>query len=262
MTPTDSILYCHLQDKTLSVIDKARSDKRILTLLSDVSARTKIKYHKTNDGGWGSYMEQNTAHISYSGCKHPSASLAHELLHIDTQLRGYKRIRIFFSSIDQTILIKNLMDALDNELQHHKFYKNFIDLGFAPIQFYQDSDAETEGYLKEILTHSFNSILEVVPQFLTAIAPGGIFSQDARENIKNSFLALNGRQFSSQLIEIERIIVDWASSSSYDAIETIRNILLTIQPDNNLTWIGHNDSDRPPHEGFFVDKPFIAQMPT
>ena len=207
-------------------------------------------------------MDGSIAHIGYSGCKHPSASLAHELLHLDTQLRGYQRIKIFISSIGQTNSFKILMDALDNELQHHKFYNRFISLGFQPDQFYQDSDSDTESHLKEILSSTFDNVIQVIPHYLSVIAPGGSFPQHIKDELKASFLAINGGQFSTQLLKIEEIIYAWESSNIFDATETIREIMLTIQPVNNLTWIGHDSSDRPPEKGFFVGDAFHVQSPS
>jgi hypothetical protein len=246
----------------LNLIKKATSDLRIGSLLAEVSSNVKIKYKKIDDSGWSVNLENGTALICYCGCKHPSASLAHELLHLDTQLRGYKRMRISISSIDQTNAFKILIDALDNELQHHKFYKAFIDIGFTPDQFYQDSDAETENHLNEILKQTFESIVHILPHYLTAIAPGGTISNNAREQLKKDFKSINGGQFSGRLDKIERLISIWTAEDSYDAIPTVKEIMLTIQPDNNLTWIGFDASDRPPERGFFIDKVFSVQLPS
>lgn len=245
----------------MSLINKARSDKRVQELLSSIEKKVKIKYRKEKNGGWTSNMQGDIADIGYSGCRHPSASLAHELLHLDTQIRGYKRMRIFISSIDQTNSFKILMDALDNELQHQKFYNNFISMGFNPDQFYHDSDSDTEAHLKKLLQSDFDKIVDVIPHYLTVISPGGSFSSNTRDELKASFLAINDGIFSDKLTKIEQIIFAWATSSTYDATEVVREIMLTIQPENNLTWIGHNFSDRPPDNGFFVDEAFSVQAP-
>lgn len=41
-----------------------------------------------------------------------------------------------------------LMAALDNELQHHKFYNQFISYGYKDKEFYVDSDKYTEIIIK------------------------------------------------------------------------------------------------------------------
>jgi hypothetical protein len=126
--------------KAMSSIDKARGDPRIQTTLDDIKAKVKLKFQKSSIDEWSSNLEEGRATIGYNSCRHPSAALAHELLHIDTQLRGYRRMRIALSSIDHTHSFKRLMDCLDNELQHHTFCPKFLKMGFAPGQFYCDSE--------------------------------------------------------------------------------------------------------------------------
>lgn len=133
----------------MKAIDKARRDPRVSSLLEEVDAKTKLKFSQSKEPGWGSSYADGIYRITYSGCRHPSASLAHELLHVKTQLNGYKRIRIGISSIDQTQSFNRFMECFDNELQHHKFYEEFISLGFEPHQFYMDEDAETESFLSQ-----------------------------------------------------------------------------------------------------------------
>jgi hypothetical protein len=104
----------------MSTIDKARCDARIQTILSEVSAKAKLKFLKSGQDEWSSNLEKRKAVIGYCGCRNPSAALAHELLHIDAQLRGYRRMRVFVTLMAERASFKRLLDCLDNELQHHK----------------------------------------------------------------------------------------------------------------------------------------------
>lgn len=241
----------------MSVIDKARNDQRVTILINGLSQQVKIKYKKSKIDSWGSSMENGVATISYCGCRHPSASLAHELLHIDTQLKGYRRIRIGISSVYQTMSsFGNLLTCLDNELPHHKFYSQFLSLGFKPDQFYMDSDIETEKYLRRELSKQYSMLTELIPNYFTVIAPGGSIEESVKKELKNDFLNINEGIYKKQLLKIERLVKSWAASKSYDNIQLMKEIMLTIQKENNLTWFGFNSSDQPPNQGIFVDKEF------
>ena len=53
----------------------------------------KVNLKRSSDKSWGSHIEKNVVIISHCPANHPVAAFTHELLHIDTQLEGYKRIR-------------------------------------------------------------------------------------------------------------------------------------------------------------------------
>ncbi len=119
---------------------RALQDKRIAPLFESVRTRVKVRFEKGTGAMWGSNMENGEAVISYVEANHPSSALAHELLHFDTQLKGYKRMRAVASNLTPLEGVRNVLEALDNELQHHRFYSDFLDLGFKPSQFYCDVD--------------------------------------------------------------------------------------------------------------------------
>jgi hypothetical protein len=241
----------------MSVIDKARGDKRVQDILCEVSSRVKLRYQKSKSEEWSSNLENGKAIIGYNRCQSPSAALAHELLHIDAQLRGYRRMRICFSSIDQTGSFKNLMNCLDNVLQHRKFYPKFLSMGFRPDQFYCDSDQNIEGYLTQAAQRSYQKLIDLMPDFLAVIAPGGSLSENSQQRLRGMLLAVENGKFSQQLQGIEDLFREWAACDTYDAVETVKKIMLTIQPTDNFTWIGFDANDRRPASGFFVDAEFF-----
>lgn len=245
----------------MSVIKKVRSDKRLEGILREVSAKVRLKFQTSKSGEWSANLKDGKATIGYSRCRSPSAALAHELLHIDTQLRGYRRMRIGFSSIDQTGSFKRLMDCLDNELQHHKFYLKFLSMGFGPDQFYCDSDRDAEKYLNQAAQQGYQKLVDLIPDFLTVIAPGGSLSHNSQQRLRETFLAVENGKCSQQLRAIEDLFSEWAVSGAYDASETVKKIMLIIQPTSNYTWIGFDFNDRPPGSGFFVDAQFSVQEP-
>jgi len=118
-------------------------DKLIVPQNSDLydSVRKvyKVNLKKSDDSYWGSHIVKDTVIISHSTTNHPVASFTHELLHIDAQLKGYKRIGggVSLNKVTHENL-KRLCDCLDNEFQHHKMYKEFASYGFSPSEFYAD----------------------------------------------------------------------------------------------------------------------------
>lgn len=246
----------------MKAIDKARRDSRISSLLSDISSNTKLKYTKSKNDGWGCNYSNGAFIISYSGCNHPSAALAHELLHVKTQLNGYKRIRIGISSIDQTESFIRFMTCLDNELQHHKFYNEFIMLGFEPHQFYCDSDIETEAYICGEINNGYKKLIDAVICLFSIIAPGGTMPNTTIDVLKQQLFSVNDGVYKGSLQKIEKAVNNWAQSPSFDAVQTVKNILLSMEQTNNLTWFGFDAADKTPSNGFYVDMPFEVNDPT
>jgi hypothetical protein len=240
----------------MSVMRKATNDQRVTGLINQLSEKVKLEYQKSKENGWGSNMENGIATISYNSCRHPSAALAHELLHIDAQIKGYQRIRTGISSVDQTPAFGNFLTCLDNELQHHKFYSQFLLLGFKPEQFYSDSDVETEKFLRQELLKQYSTLIELIPNYFTVIALGGSMNGSIREELKGGFLNIHNGDFKDKLIKIENLVASWSISESYDNVSLMKEIMLIIQKENNLTWFGFSSDDRPPNDGFFVDKIF------
>jgi len=165
-------------------------------------------------------------------------------------------MRISFSAPERAPKVKRILECLDNELQHHKFYPRFLSLKFRPNQFYGDSDLSTEKYLLEAGGRTHESAMDIIPDWFTAFAPGGSIKDDAKEHIRTIFLANSGGRFRQQLLDVEAGVREWASSPLYDAVPTVRRIFLIAEPVDNLTWVGFDANDRPPDRGFFVDKNF------
>lgn len=235
-------------------ISLARKDDRVLPLITEVSKNYKIRYHRSHDAHWGCEVVGKTAHISYQKTKNPGGALAHELLHVITQHNGYRRPKVWFSTIDQTWRFDRLMGCLDNELQHHKMYARFAQAGFTPTEFYADDDSETPDRLEEVLARSSAELIDVLPDYFTLIAPGGCLPPEQRERLEVQFMQLRGGQFSTQFTSIKSTVEQWALSGTYDARPTFRAIFLILQ-DPCYTWLGFTEHERPP-EGFFVDQIF------
>ena len=117
-------------------------------LYQQVSSHLPVQLKKSDDGVWHSNLESKRILISHSKTNRLQAAFTHELLHIETQLKGYRRLRAGVSlnrSIQEQLPF--LCEAIDSEFQHHKMYPRFIELGYQPNEFYQDSDSLVEQYI-------------------------------------------------------------------------------------------------------------------
>lgn len=244
----------------MSVIDKARADRRITALLQDVQQRIKLRFEKSSNSDWLSNIESDHAVIEYAGCRHPSAALAQELLQLDLQLSGYRRIRLGISSAIEIDAMPNFINVLDHELQRHKIYDRFLALGFTPDQFYRDADKDTFPYLNQVLLTEPESIVSVIPPFLMLLAPGGVLSLDAYQDLYDRFLRIRNGLYAKQLLTIEQLLIDWSKAATLDQTLTVRKIMLTIEPKGNFSWFGFRDETGFPDEGFFVDEAFSVRV--
>ena len=241
----------------MNALDKANRDGRISSLKKEVASQVKIRYRKSKNDSWASNMEHGIATIWWKGCRHPSAAFAHELLHIKLQLTGYRRIRISISNIAEPQTSNRLMNCIDNEMQHHKFYDEFISLGFQADQFYCDADSGIEIFIENEISQINSSTVNASIVFFSLIAPGGFLSDSAKSRLRAMLDKLDDGKHARCFKEIEKTVADWVGSPSADATEYIKRVLLAIKPQDNCTWYGFSNTERPADgDGVFVDKSF------
>lgn len=243
----------------MSVIDKARGDRRIAALLQSVQQRTRLKFEKSDSEHWLSSVEGERAVIEYAGCRHPSAALAQELLTIDLLLSGFRPVRLGISSVFDQEAMPTFINVLNHELQRHKIYARFLALGFTPEQFQHDSDKDTFPYLQQVLMTEPDNIARIIPPFLMLLSPGGTLTLDAFQDLYDRFLRIN-TAWTKQLLTIEQLLKDWEQSETLDQTLTVRKILLTIEPKGNFSWFGFSDEKGFPDDGFYIDEAFSVRV--
>lgn len=203
---------------------KALKDPRVKALREEVESHYKIQWKRNHESSWSSKIESGIVQIGYCDPdNHPGGALAHELLHALVQQRGFRHITSCYTDVydvrnaDEEKLYSRLMACLDNELQHHKMYEEFLSHQFQPEEFYNDSDKDVASHLDKFLNAERNyRIEEVIPELFTAIAPGG---------------------------------------NHTDQEETIRTIWRAIKSPSR-TWFGYFEGSDFPNNGFFVDGSF------
>lgn len=238
-----------------------------------ITPKNKELYHKIqthykvhliknkNSQSWGaSISKEKIAEIYFYKTKHPISAFTHELLHINTQLEGYKRLRGAISlNLKFHSKLAQLLTCLDNEFQHHKMYDKFIEMGFPSIEFYNDSDSEVEKYLRNGLLKANLQFEDLVLYYMSLIAPGGSLTTGIIEQLKAEFRNYQNGIFMNRFNEIDKVMNEWKSDKGFDAEQYIKRIFHIIN--SGSVWItydnieGLNDKNFPT-TGFFTENEF------
>jgi hypothetical protein len=224
-----------------------------------VSNRTPVTVVAIESGTWDSQTVDGRTTISQAPSKQPQACLAHELLHAKLKLDGYKQ---YFKAICRTgkkSSIARVLGALDNELQHHKFYKDFLGLGFAAREMYNDNDTETSSFIREELSklQGANSPTEsYFYLFISIIAPGGCIEDKERRELLDLLEQKTPLRYWKKLTRIEGLFKSFAEGSTLDAGDTVVQILESLG-EYDPTWIAPDLNF--PQSGLFVGDSFTEE---
>ncbi|MEX2499047.1 MAG: hypothetical protein WD397_09270 [Wenzhouxiangellaceae bacterium] len=152
--------------------------------------------------------------------------------------------------------MKRLIECLDNELQHHRMFRKFLELGYEPQNFYNDEDSEVAGYLEKVLNNTGATLLERMPDYMTLIAPGGSLTNREKAKLSSRFRASisNREAFDA----IDEATAKWKHDDSLNQEVTVSSIISTI-PGEHSSWIGFDNGAGFPESGFFVGKPLTAE---
>jgi len=246
------------------ILNKAHADPRISDLLAHIQRQIQIYYEWSDGAFWGAHIENECAVITVAKTGHPSAALVHELLHIDLQLKGYRRPSGFLSDIVDSATFKRLMTCLDNELQHQRMFAPFRSMNFRSEQFYADSDVNTEIFLLNELAKAQGRIERAI-HFFTLIAPGGAISESGRNQLRQKFRTVDGGLHESVWTAIEAIVERWKNDASFDGTPYLKEILLTLAPATiakpHRSWITFQPATKEgfafPSAGEFVEGVFL-----
>jgi hypothetical protein len=91
-------------------------------LYQKVQGRSPITFNPSDSHLWGSMTDADGTYIDVAETARPSESLAHELLHAEFKLDGYRPYSGHYSCLPQTQgrILQQVLLALDNELQGRK----------------------------------------------------------------------------------------------------------------------------------------------
>jgi hypothetical protein len=207
----------------------------------------------TSDKLWFSRVGSDKAIIGMADTKRPLPCFAHEILHVCLSARGYKHI-VEAGNTDpiKLKLLQALLSALDNELQHHRMFEEFVAAGFQATEFFHDGDAAGHADVLtdiEALTKNYESAFALLP-FLTLIAPGGDWPDGVRESLTQALEDKVSEDTWDRLQDIKGIIGSWKLQQDLDATNTVAAIIETLG-DFDFTYVGEPNSYP---DGAFIPK--------
>ncbi len=241
-------------------IAQAEVDPRLRTVLDEVQAKYELGIKIVDKTEWSSTVDGQKATIEVADTDRPMAAFAHELLHLRLSARGYRHI-LGNGNRDEAkrILVSYVLSALDNELQHHRMFPEFIAHGFDEAEFYADSDdTAIEAVLGEIeiLSSSGPVSLAFLP-YLSLIAPGGGWLAGARESALEQLKSKASSEVWQKLLATKAVIDAWAGSCSLDPTDTIVTIL-ELLGDVDGTWIAEDVTNYP--VGSFIPRSMTQEQ--
>lgn len=235
----------------------ALANQSVNQLFEVLSQRTLVRFPKSSDSGWACSTSNGITEIWYSECNTPTEALAHELLHTDLKVGGYRQYSFHIAKAPYThrVVINSLLTMLDNELQHQRMDRRFVELGFSLAHFYEDADVNA---FKKVRREAEKikgkvSIVEFLRLYITLLAPGGPQSDSERSQAKVFLLNRATPLVRQKIKAIEEVFVDWRSSETLDAGPFLKRILEIIELGCSY-WVGSDENF--PDSGFFVGEPF------
>lgn len=246
------------------LVAEARMNRAVDNLYEAVHARSPVSFTPSDNDLWSSVTDGAGTTIGVAETVRASEALAHELLHAELKLAGHRPYRgdcsSHFSCLPepQRAVLRQLLRALSNELQHHRMLDRFTALGFSPKYFY--SDADKNAY--KVVRRTVESLKKNAPSehflfpFLTVVAKGGQGDEKARVQLRN-FIQIKAATATWTALEaIERTIDEWSSSSDLEAGPTIVEILKHLGG-YDQTWVGRSMDF--PADGLFVGSNFTIE---
>jgi len=146
---------------------------------------------------------------------------------------------------------------LNNEIPHHRFYEDFLALGFTGTQMYCDSDVDSFKRITDAASKLSGKepTEDFLRLYLTLIAPGG----DGDSNEKDrAFMTLQSKAGSRwrELERIKGIIEEYRDATGLDSELYIRRILQVLGG-YEKAWVGFDDDF--PRCGFFTTEEFTQE---
>jgi hypothetical protein len=242
-----------------AIVDEALANEAVKSLSDEVEAQTPVEINLGSAHAcWSSITKDGRTKIGIAPTARPAPSMAHELLHARLKIRGYRQYLTTTSLDPRPELLSDIGQALDNELQHHRMYPEFLKMGFSPDQFYHDGDEADFEELRTTIaaispaTHPGELLLT----FVTLISPGGSESDEARSEVRRLFDERCGPENARRMAAIEREFEDWRTMSELDAGKTIVAILGHLEKFGR-SWIATGMNF--PGDGHFVAEAFTRE---
>lgn len=241
-------------------IEDAYADERLKAIIAEVEKTYEIGVAIFEGPEWECEAKGTRAVIRIADTSRPLSAFAHELLHLRLAARGYRHIRAN-ANHDPEINLRaaSLISALDNELQHHRMFPDFVSAGFDGRDFYAESDDGALADVKamvEAIDHQ-NPPSGVLLTYLTLIAPGGRWPDGSCDALMELLRTKVLPETWEKLLAIKATIEAWRNQDILDPIETIASIFETLG-DLNGTFIGESPNSYP--VGAFIPRSLTKEQ--
>jgi hypothetical protein len=245
------------QQTATALAASALTNPVVAALYAAVDARSPITIVPSDEDTWGSLTDASSTKISVAATNHPAESLYHELLHANLKLSGYRPHTTYARIIDNPSL-RDLANAIDNELQHHRIFPNYVAAGFAPEHFYHDGDNRTFTSIRaglKRLKPAGTSAAEYFLMYLSIIAPGGSGGGDERGKLDRFFRQKVPQDKLRLVNQAAAKVQSWGPATSDDPGPLTVDIITGLGEFDGW-WIGASKDF--PADGHFIGAPFSA----
>ena len=210
---------------------------------------------------WSSSIEKETVIIKYGSTAFSQASFAHELLHIDLLINGFKPVSSGISLHKTTQqFLPTIIKYLNRTFQGHKTAAPFLLMGYPPEQFYDQEEYPLADFLLNELENEGHSPLYIALLYLDFTAPLTGISQEQKLALQIAFDQYQGGEFRQTFLRMDKIIHNWVHDAAYNAEVYFIDFLSTIGIKD--TWLSYeknapdNIDQHFPDSGFFIGSPF------
>lgn len=206
-----------------------QADARMADWLAEADKAYELQIAPTRAVEWFSQVRDGKAQIGMAETERPLPSFAHEILHICLSARGYKHV-VEIANLDEhkRKVLQAIVEALDNELQHHRMFDEFVAAGFDGGEFYHDGDdvshADLRKEIEELPQHPVSAFFV----WLTLTAPGGGWPEGEREELTRLLQQKVSMDTWDKLQVISGIVDRWKHQADLDPTNTVADIIDTL----------------------------------
>lgn len=197
-------------------------DSKNRNLYNEVLEKTIIKFIKHEK--WASRTNDNLALIYYAESEDSVTCLTHELLHIK-----YYHLGLKYPRHTARENFNEFIESLFNQLSHHKFFHEFIQLGYEPFLFLsQEIEKKEIIKIEQKIIELENqhelgeeiNIFDLITTYLQLKSP-----HDTGVNTINSVLRLKAIGNEYVFSSIDSVIDDWKNGETLDSSLSIARLL-------------------------------------
>ncbi|MEI3807565.1 hypothetical protein V6R85_23885 [Agrobacterium sp. CCNWLW32] len=221
-------------------VAEIQADPRMASWLAEADKAYELQIAPTKAVEWFSQVRDGKAQIGMAETERPLPSFAHEILHVCLSARGYRHV-VEIANMDEhkRNVLQAIVTALDNELQHHRMFDEFVAAGFDGGDFYHDGDDASHTDIRKEIDGLSPKDHPTAAFFvyLTLLAPGGGWPEGERENLTHLLESKVSADTWTKLQKIAALIDGWKHQADLDPTKTVAAIIDTLGDLEN-TFIG------------------------